>query len=148
MVYQSAPAIMARNMPLPKVEVKGDAPYVMASRYPNGTVAVATEGRVKPEAQWYHPRAKVTITVKDVTQSIGIFGHYDELVIEFPEPLKGIKNVWAQDLLATGATDIKSKVKIKNNTLTISGKLIDQVGTSAGDEGDISVPGLVLKLEK
>lgn len=147
-VYQSAPAIMARNMPLPKVEIEGDAPYVMASTYPNGPVCVATEGRVKPDDQWYHPRAKVTIIVKDATQPVGIFGHYDKLVVEFPEPLAGIKNVWAQDLLADEATDIKSKVAIKNNTLTIPGKLIDQIGTSAGDKGDFSVPGLVLKLEK
>ncbi|HYH56183.1 MAG TPA: hypothetical protein VD772_06190, partial [Anseongella sp.] len=64
-VYQSAPAIMARNIPLPKVEIEGDAPYVMASAYPNGPVCVATEGRVKPGDQWYHPRAKVTIQIKD-----------------------------------------------------------------------------------
>jgi hypothetical protein len=145
-VYQSAPAIMARNMPLPKVEIVGDAPYVMASKYPNGPVCVATEGRVKPEDQWFHPRAKVTIKVADVNQTIGIFGHYDELIIEFDKPLDELKNIWAQDLLADEAIDIKSKVKIEGNRLFISGKLIDEIGTLAGDEGDISVPGMVMKV--
>ena len=145
MVYQSAPAIMSRNMPLPIVEINGEPPYVVATTYPKGPVCVATEGRVRPEDNWFHPRAKVTIQIKDVTQPIGIFGHYDELVIEFPETIKP-KNVWAQDLLAESATDIRSKVKIDGNTLSISGALIDKIGTSAGDKGDVSVPGLVIKL--
>ena len=145
MVYQSAPAIMSRNMPLPKVEIKGDAPYVMATTYPNGPVGVATEGRVKPEDQWYHPRAKVTIQVKDASQPIGVFGHFKELVIEYSQPINA-KYLWAQDLLAEQAINIKSKVKIAQNKIIIPGELIDEIGTKAGDEGDISVPGLVLKI--
>lgn len=146
-VYQSAPAIMARNMPLPKVEIEGEAPYVMASAYPNGPVCVVTEGRVKPEDQWFHPRAKVTIQVKDATQPIGVFGHFNELTIQFEEAVQA-QNIWAQDLLADYAIDIKSEVEIEGNTIVIKGELIDEIGTSAGDDGDISVPGLVLKLMK
>ena len=145
MVYQSAPAIMARNMPLPKVEIEGEPPYVMATTYPNGPVCVATEGRVRPEDNWFHPRAKVTIHVKDASQPIGIFGHYKELIIVFDRPVNP-KNIWAQDLLAESANDILSKVKIDGNTISIPGELIDEIGTSAGDEGDISAPGMVLKL--
>jgi len=146
MVYQSAPAVMARNMPLPKVEANGDAPYVMACTYPNGPVAIATEGRVKADDQWYHPRATVTVQISHLTHPIGIFGHYKALVLQFREPLDRIENIWAQDLLATEAADIKDNVAIKGKTLTIPGALIDAIGTSAGDEGDISVPGLVIKL--
>jgi len=146
-VYQGAPAIMARNMPLPKVDVKGPAPYVMASAYPNGPVCVATEGRVQPTDQWFEPRAKVLIQVRDPAQPIGIFGHYHELLIEFPQALPGGVTVWAQDLLAEQAKDITGMVKVSNNTLTIPGALIDELGTSAGDRGDISVPGVVLQLE-
>jgi hypothetical protein len=146
-VYQSAPAIMARNMPLPKVEIEGEPPYVMASTYPNGPVCIATEGRVRPDNQWFHPRAKVTITVNDPGQPIGIFGHYHQLVLEFREPVDP-EHIWAQDLLAEQAVDIRSKVNAKANTITIPGELIDEIGTSAGDEGDISVPGMVLKLQR
>ena len=148
MVHQSAPAVMARNMPLPKVVVEGDAPYVMASTYPNGPVAVATEGRVKPEDQWYHPCARVTVRIADAAQPIGVFGHYRELVLQFAESIEQAKNIWVQDLLADRATDITGKVKIRGGTLTIPGTLIDQIGTSAGDAGDISVPGLVLKIQR
>ena len=115
MVYQSAPAIMARNMPLPVVDINGDAPYVMATRYPNGAVCVATEGRVKPEDQWYHPKAKITIHVRDISQPIGIFGHYENLCIKFSESLENIKYIWAQDLLAEKAVDIKSKIHINTS---------------------------------
>jgi len=147
MVYQSAPAIMARNMPLPEVEAEGDAPYVMASTYPNGPVAIATEGRVKPEDQWYHPRARVTVRVQDACQPIGVFGHYDRLVLRFGKPLGDVKHVWAQDLLAEQAMDIKDRITLNRRTLTLPGKLIDAIGTAAGDRGDISVPGLVLRIE-
>ncbi len=147
MVYQSAPAILSRNMELPVVEIEGDAPYVMATTYPNGPVAVATEGRVKPEDQWYHPRAKVTIQVKDLSQPIGIFGHFKELVINFPEPLTGIKAIWAQDLLSEEAADIKDSVTLTGKSLIISGALIDKIGTSENNPKDISVPGMVIHLD-
>jgi hypothetical protein len=147
-VHQSAPAIIARNMPLPKVEVEGDAPFVMATTYPNGPVGIATEGRVKPSDQWYHPRATVTVQVKDATQPIGIAGHYRALVLEFGTSLDGVKHVWAQDLLADAAIDVKDRVRIEGSTLTIPGSLIDEIGTAAGDKGDSSAPGMVLRLER
>ena len=145
-VYQSAPAVMARNMPLPEVECEGEPPYVMATRYPNGPVCVATEGRVRPEDQWFHPRANIRIKIEDKDQPIGIFGHYDELILEFREEIEKIKHIWAQDLLAEEAKDIKAEVIFEGNTLKIPGELIDEIGTSAGDEGDISAPGMVIKL--
>jgi hypothetical protein len=144
-VYQSAPSIMARNMPLPLVEVDGDAPYVVASTYPNGPVCVATEGRVNPGDQWYHPRAKVTIRVEDASQPIGIFGYYDSLKLDFGKPVNA-ESIWAQDLLAKQATDITNRVKIDGSTILIPGELIEKIGTSAGDKGDISAPGMVLKI--
>lgn len=147
MVYQSAPAIMCRNMPLPEVEFTGDAPYVMASHFPNGAVCVATEGRVKPEDQWYEPPAKVSIQVKDAAQPIGVFGHYQELVLKFAGSLEGVKHVWAQDLLADKAINVTNQVMIRGNTISLSGELIDRIGTAENDAGDISVPGLVIRLQ-
>jgi len=147
MVYQSAPAIMARNMPLPTVEAMENPPYLMASTYPNGPLAIATEGRVLPSNTWFEPRAKVTVPVKDAQEIIGVFGHYDTLTLTFSGSLEGVSHIWAQDLLAEHAVDILSKVKIIGNSLTIPGKLIDSIGTSAGDKGDISVPGLVIRIE-
>lgn len=146
-VSQSAPAIMARNMPLPRVEVEGKPPYVCATTYPNGPLGIATEGRVSEEDHWFHPRAKISVKVKDANQPIGIVGYYKQLDLEFAGSLDAVKHVWAQDLLADEAKDIKDSVLIKGNRLSIPGALIDYVGTSSGDQEDKSVPGLVLQLE-
>jgi len=147
MVSQSAPAIMARNMPLPKVECDGPHPYVCATTYPNGPTGIATEGRVSPENRWFEPLAKVSVQIKDASQPIGIVGNYKELVLTFAGPIEGAKHVWAQDLLADKAMDIRSRVVVAGNTLTIPGEVIKAVGRSAGDKGDISAPGMVLRLE-
>jgi len=147
MVSQSAPAIMARNMPLPIVQSDGTPPFVCATTYPNGVAGIATEGRVSPEKKWMEPRATVTVKIKDASKSIGVVGHYEELVLDFAGSLDGVKHVWAQDLLANVSTDILSEVVIDRNSLTIPGKLIDRIGTSAATSGDQSAPGLVLHLE-
>ena len=146
-MYQNAPAVMARSMPLPTVEMDGDPPYVMASTYPNGATAVAVEGRCRPDKPYFVPRAKVTVQIADATKPVGVAGRYGTLVLEFAESVEGVRHVWAQDLLATEATDIKGRVKIAGRTITIPGRLIDEVGTSAGNKGDISAPGMVLRLE-
>jgi len=149
MVSQSAPAAMARNMPLPKVEVEcGEPkPFVCVTTYPNGPTGIATEGRVSPENRWSEPRAKVVVQIKDASQPIGIVGRYRELILDFAGSIEHVETVWAQDLLADRAVDITSKVVISNNSLAIPGEVIDAVGTSAGDAGDLSVPGMVLRLQ-
>jgi len=157
MVTQSAPAIMARNMPLPEVECDspsrgsgatgGEPPFVCATTYPNGSTGIATEGRVSPGNRWFEPLAKVTVKIKDAAQPIGIVGRYKELVLEFAGPIDNVDHIWAQDLLAEHSVDIKDKVKVNGTRLTIPGTLIEQVGTSAGDNGDLSVPGMVLRLD-
>lgn len=146
MVRQSAPAIMARNISLPDVFSDGHAPYVLASKFPNGAVCIATEGRVMPGQSWLHPRADITLKELELDKPIGIFGHYKSLTLAFEEtPPKNIK-IYAQDLLAIQAIDITDEVIIDQNKLTISGDLIDAIGTSAGSPGDISVPGLVIRV--
>ncbi|MCM2375286.1 hypothetical protein [Aporhodopirellula aestuarii] len=147
MVSQSAPAIMARNMPLPIVECEGDLPYVCVCTYPNGPTGIATEGRVSPDDHWFHPRAKVIVQVKDASEPFGIAGHYDQLVLNFAGNLDAVKHVWAQDLLADESIDIKNQVSIQGARMIIDGQLIDTLGTAAGDDGDQSVPGLVVRLE-
>lgn len=146
LVSQSAPAIMTRNIPLPKVNIEGEPPYVMASKFPNGAICIATEGRVKPDNSWYHPKADIVLDCGEAGEPIGIFGHYGSLTLRFEKQLEKRTKVWAQDLLAKQATDISNQIKIENNTIIIPGYLIDQIGTEAGTDGDISVPGMVLRI--
>ena len=146
MVRQSAPAIMARNLPLPEVRAKGLAPYVLAAKFPNGAVAVATEGRVTPDSSWIHPKAHVTLREVEVDQLIGVFGYYDTLTLDFPQALPETFTVLAQDLLGDTAVDISAEITRTDHQISVPGALIETVGTSAGDPGDISAPGLVLKV--
>ena len=90
----------------------------------------------------------MTIDVADPSQPIGVFGHYDTLILNFVEPITGVKQVWAQDLLAENATDIMSRIHISGHQISIPGQIIDQIGLSAADPGDISVPGLVIQIER
>ncbi len=148
-LYQGAPAIMARNMPLPEVEANqaGDVPYVMASTYPNGATAITTEPRVTDTRKVWYPRAGVTVQIHDAAKLVGIAGHYQSLTLEYAGPLTGVTHVWAQDLLGEQAEDIRHLVEISASRLTIPGELIDRIGTSAKDEGDLSAPGMVLRLD-
>jgi hypothetical protein len=81
MVRQSAPAIMTRNIALPEVKYSDLAPYVMVSKFPNGAVCIATEGRVTPGKSWVHPRADVKLEEMETERPIGIFGHYKSLAL-------------------------------------------------------------------
>ena len=146
MVRQSAPAIMTRNIPLPEVEYEELAPYVMASKFPNGAVAITTEGRVIPSQSWIHPKADITLKEVEVNKPIGIFGYYKSLAIEFSQPLPSKIKIYGQDLLSKEAIDITEKVTIHNNMLIIQGSLIEKIGTMSGGIGDISAPGMVIKI--
>jgi hypothetical protein len=146
MVRQSAPAIMARNMDLPEVQSKGMTPYVMASRYANGAIAVATEGRVSPENSWIEPKAEVKVKGTTINTPIGIFGYYQSLSLEFESELPKYVTILAQDLLSNSAIDITSKVQISRSSIFIDGQLIKEIGTMENAEGDISVPGMIIKI--
>jgi len=147
LVTQGAPAVMARNIPLPEVQCNGEQPYVLASKFPNGAVCIATEGRVSQIKSWYHPKADIVLQVGSYDPVIGIFGYYSSLTLQFDNPLPENAVIWAQDLLAKQAINISKSVKIINDKLVIPGEIIEKIGTSENDEGDISVPGIVLKIE-
>jgi len=146
---QTAPARVSRGMPLPKVCVSdgGPAPYVIASRHPNGAVSVATLARISTGKGPYFPLAEVSIDIADANVPIGIFGRYKSLTLNFPaEP--GRSGVLAQDLAGDAALDIRDKVKREGKTITLSGHLIEKVGLSAASPGDLSEPALVLVIKK
>jgi hypothetical protein len=146
MVRQSAPAIMARNIALPEVKQNELAPYVLASKFPNGAIAIATEGRVTPNQSWIHPKAAITLKEALVNTPIGIFGYYESLTLEFTETLPNEIKIYAQDLLLKKAIDITDKIIINENSIRIQGGLIEEIGTMGGYSGDISVPGMVIKI--
>ena len=146
-VWVSAPARVSRNMPLPKVGSEDPArPFVLASRYPGGAVAVATVGRSLGR-EYVLQEVPVEIEVPDLASPVGVFGRYGSLTLRYPYALGKVR-VLAQDLAAHEAVDITGRVKVEGNKMTVPGSVIAEVGLSAASEGDVSDPGLVLKLER
>lgn len=142
-----APAIMARGMELPSVQCdEPEPPFVAATRYPNGSLAVATIGRAIGRT-YSTPPADVRIAGALPGRPIGVFGRYKSLSIRFDKAAMP-KAVWAQDLAGGRSENVMSQVEVKGDVLTLPGSLIDRIGLSARRPGDLSDPGLVLVVER
>jgi hypothetical protein len=145
-VFQTAPAIVARGMPLPKVEAEGEPPYVVASRHPGGATAVAALARVSTERGIYRPRADVTVELADTAAPLGIFGHFRSLTLKLASKAGDVR-LWAQDLAGDRALDVSDRVEQRGDRIRLEGALIDEIGLSAATAGDVSDPGMVLVIE-
>jgi hypothetical protein len=144
-VRQGAPASIGRNIGLPEVRAKGDKPFVFATRFPNGAVAVAAQERTKVGSAWYMPAAEVTLDVSDASGPFGVFGYFDELTLILNGTLSG-RRIWAQDLAGDEAHDISSQVQVRGTSLRIPGAIIQEVGLQMATAGDLSAPGLVIAI--
>jgi hypothetical protein len=145
-VNQGAPARMSRNIELPQVKIADEKPFVVAGRFPNGAVAVVSQGRTSAEKGWFTPRADVTLKVGEGSGPFGIFGHFNAVKLEFIKPLRGAR-ILGQDLLGFGrAADITSRVEIRGRELVLPGRVIEEVGLSDGTAGDLSDPAMVLQI--
>lgn len=143
-VVQRAPARVARGMELPVVRGTDVPPYVVASRHPNGAVAVATLPRILRNRAIETPAADVEITIPDAARPLGIFGVYRSLTLRLaggPQP----RRVLAQDLAGEVPQDITPRVAQRPGALHLDGALLAEIGRSAGAKGDPSDPGLVIQ---
>ena len=144
-----APAVIARGLEKPTVTlIKGDTlkPYVLASRYPNGAIAIASIGRTIGR-EYLTPRADVVLKVARCDKPFGIFGHYNSLTIQVDQ-LTPYSKILAQDLAGNTPADITRQVVRKGNMFTIPGEVIDRVGLAAATKGDKSEPGMVLLFQQ
>ena len=152
-VTNSAPARITRGgLPLPLVKVEaGEAPFVIASRHPNGALTIATLGRTlcasSTDRKYWTPLADITLAAGKLTGPIAIFGHYKSLTLTFDAPMAG-RTILAQDILGDQARDITVQAIIQGNTVTLPGKLIEQIGLEKATPGDKSDPGLVISISK
>ena len=142
-VRQSAPACASRGLPPPKVHGE-EHPFVIASRNPNGAVSVASLPRVHPNRGRYEPLSDVTLTIPSETRLIGVFGRFHGLRLS---GRANIKRVLAQDLAGYSAEDITEDVTLAPGELHIDGSVLARCGLSNSSPGDISSPGLLLRLE-
>ncbi|MDP4241041.1 MAG: hypothetical protein Q8904_16390 [Bacteroidota bacterium] len=147
-VTATTPARVSRGLPLPQISnlYSVDQPVVLASRYPNGAVTVVTIGRSLGR-KYSLKRETVTVKIPELTVPVGVFGDYKELILEFPAKinLKGIK-IYGQDLAGEIPVNITNQLKIAGNKLILPGELIRKIGLMAATKGDLSDPGMVLKI--
>lgn len=145
---ERAPARVSRGMPLPEVaDTSALRPYVLASRYPNGAVAVAAIGRAAGR-EYVEREAAVTVAGSDWQAPVGLFGRFGAVTLVYPSvpaEMAGME-VWAQDLAGDSPVNITSEVKMEGNRLTVPGTVITRVGLMNATPGDKSAPGLVLKM--
>lgn len=152
--YKSRPAparIVRGGMKLPEVSVTGgnNVPFVLASRFPTGEIAVATQPRrieVNAKPRLVYPLADVIVEAGDLKRPVGVFGQYNSLTLLTTTDLSA-KRILAQDLAGSVAVDITADVNIAPGHLTIPGKVIARVGLMAAKAGDVSDPGLVLAVD-
>jgi len=144
-VRQGAPACLARNIGLPSVKANGDRPFVFATRFPNGSVAIAAQERTQVSKGWYMPACDVTLGIGDAPGPYGIFGYFEDLTLASDRSFQG-KRVLAQDLAGDEAIDISGMVQVRGKNLYIPGKVIRRIGLHKATPGDLSAPGLVVAI--
>ena len=116
---------------------------MIAAQNPNGAFSIATLGRTR-ERTYFLPRCKVQAESGSAA-TIGIFGCYESLTLKTAFP--AAKRVLMQDLAGDAAYDITEEITFEKGELTLSGALIQAIGTSAQGEEDTSEAGVVLSLE-
>ena len=143
---ESAPARVSRNMPLPIVDDTTETrPFILSTAYPTGAVAIAAIGRAWGR-QYVCEEVAVTALAKDWHAPIGLFGWFKEVCLVYPGPIQRKPRVLAQDLAGDMPVDITTEVTIEGSKLLIPGEVIRRVGLMAASPGDLSAPGLVIRI--
>lgn len=146
LLRESAPARVSRRMPLPQVDdTTALRPFVLASRYPCGAVAVAAIGRGTGR-EYVSKEVPVTVEAGDWNAPVGLFGCFSRVTLTYTTPIPDGARVLAQDLAGDTPVDITGEVDMEGGRMVVPGNVIRRVGLMAATEGDLSDPGLVLKV--
>jgi len=144
-VIQKAPARVSRGIKLPLVDIKGEPPYVVACKNPNGAISIATLARTSPEKGYFHPKAGVSLDINNISGPIGIFGYYKELSLHIND-LTAVNSIWAQDIAGNEAFEISNEIQILKDKLIIPGVIIENYGLKTSSKNDCSDPGVIIAL--
>jgi hypothetical protein len=144
-VYQGAPACIARNIALPRVTSDAEKPFVFASKFPNGAVAIGIQERTHAGRAWYMPSAKVELHVGDAPGPYGIFGSCAMLNLIFDKSISR-KRILAQDLASNEALDVTDLIRANDQGLQLTEDNLRSLGLRSMSQGDLSSPGFILTL--
>ncbi len=149
-IFESAPAIIARNCPLPVVKKRFEhSPFVTASKNPlTEAYSVAIIPRAIDPNPYVHCLADVTIKDVDVSSPVGIFGVFNSLTIEFTKQLPEKIYILVQDLTHDKAIDVTHQVIINSSSITLDGKKLRFWSKYSRGINDNSEPSLVLTIRE
>lgn len=117
-IHQSAPAVIARNTPLPEVKAKGEKPFVVASLNPTGAYSVAALERLLGTEQIL--KAEVRCLTETNPTDIGIFGEFENLTFCFSKVPMAVK---MRNLLSDEMVDVTGKITLEKE-LKVSGDVL------------------------
>lgn len=148
MVRESAPAVIARNCPLPIVKKRGEnAPFVIASKNPiTSAYSVATIRRTLDPNPMQICIADVIVQGVELDAPIGVFGFFGSLTIKFLTHIPDNCRVLAQDLTADTSIDVTEHVKMDNQAIVLDGIDLRYWGKASRGICDDSAPSLMIKL--
>ncbi|MBO7761647.1 MAG: hypothetical protein J6T24_02510 [Clostridia bacterium] len=135
-VTQAAPAVMARNTPLPEVKAGENAPFVVASLNPSMAYSIAAIRRFCHLMDTEAPEVTCPI---GKAERIGIFGNFASLTFKPDTPPTRIT---AQCLFGTVAEDVTECVLKSDGRIVVDGALLAKIGTAT----DESEPAVMLTL--
>lgn len=141
------PVAASRCAKLPKVECDGTKPIVLCSSNPDANaLCVSTLRRcIDPNLKVAAP-ADITVYPEEVKTTVGVFGFYKSLTLEYSESLPKNVTVWAQCLLDGNAVNVTDKVQIGKNTITFDGLYLRELGHKAGESSIAHEPALMIKI--
>ena len=131
-VTQEAPAVMARNTPLPTVVRQEKMPFVIASRNPTGAYSLAA---IKRREFLFDTQAPVVVCAVGEAPRIGIFGDFKEIALQFDRP--PVK-MYAQSLIRGEEKALDIHGYLTERTVNIPQTLLESMNGVA-DESDNAV---------
>ena len=83
-IHQTAPAVIARALPLPQVEAEGERPFVTCAQNPNGALSVTAHRRLITNRQEVHTPFYVTQSPPSLPPYMGVFGYFRQVALRLP----------------------------------------------------------------
>ncbi len=141
------PMVAARGTRLPTVQAGTIKPIVLASGHPEcDALAVSSIRRNIDPNKYIAVPADVTVYPESLKTTVGVFGIYRSLTLEFESDIPKNATVWTQCLLDGTAVNVTEFVSASGNRLTVDGLLLRKLGHKAGEKSNDHEPALIIKI--
>lgn len=143
--HQTAPAVVARGLPLPEVRGENtEIPYVLASRHPNGSLAVSVMPVLDRHRGSFTPTASISLEAAlEPCVSLAVFGVAGSVSLR--DGTCGAR-VFARDILGGDKVELTPLCRHKEGRIVLPGDLLARIGAALNPSDDDSQPGVVVEI--